>query len=206
MSDKMSKCKSCGNDLASSAKSCPNCGAKNKKPIFKKWWFWLIVVIVLIGVIGASGGGEDTGTETTVAPSVGNSISQAVVETEAIKDNQLGSYQVEIKNARLTKNYEGKPVVVITYGFTNNSSEPQAFWLTIDDTVYQNGVGLEKAYVLDDNDPYDEANQNKEIKSGVTLDVDVAYILNDTETDIEVEAKEIVSFTNDVVTRTFSLK
>lgn len=206
MSDKMKKCKSCGNDLASSAKSCPNCGAKNKKPIFKKWWFWLIVVILLIGVIGASGSGEDTGTETTAAPSAVNSISQAVVETEAIKDNQLGSYRVEIKNARLTQNYEGKPVVVITYGFTNNASEPQAFWLAIDDTVYQNGVGLEKAYVLDDNDPYDEANQNKEIKSGVSLDVDVAYILNDTETDIEVEAKESISFTDDVVTRTFSIK
>lgn len=206
MSEKMTKCKSCGNDLASSAKSCPNCGAKNKKPVFKKWWFWLIIVIVLIGIISAAGGGEDTNGETAMVSSGVNSVSQAVVETEAAKDNQLGSYQVEIKNARLTENYEGKPVVVITYGFTNNSSEPAAFWLEIDDNVYQNGVGLEKAYVLKDSDSYDEANQNKEIKSGVSLDVDVAYLLNDSETDIEVEAKEIISFTDDVVTRTFSIK
>lgn len=205
MSNKMTKCKSCGNDLASSAKSCPNCGAKNKKPIFKKWWFWLIIVIVLIGIIGASGSGDDTGAGTNAASSDGNSVTQAVVETEKEQDNQLGSYQVEIKNARLTKNYEGKPVVVITYGFTNNSSEPAAFWLTIDDNAYQNGVGLEKAYVLKDGDPYDEANQNKEIKSGVTLDVDVAYVLNDTETDVEVEAKETISFSDEIVKRTFSI-
>lgn len=206
MSEKMTKCKSCGNDLASSAKSCPSCGAKNKKPIFKKWWFWLIIVILLVGLISAAGGGDDTDAETTAASSNGNSATQAIAETEKVNDNDLGSYQVEIKNARLTKNYEGKPVVVITYGFTNNASEPAAFWLTIDDNVYQNGVGLEKAYVLKDGDPYDEANQDKEIKSGVTLDVDVAYILNDTETDVEVEAKEIMSFSDEVVTRTFSIK
>ena len=29
---KMIKCKTCGADIASSAKSCPGCGAKNKKP------------------------------------------------------------------------------------------------------------------------------------------------------------------------------
>lgn len=206
MSEKMTKCKSCGNDLASSAKNCPNCGAKNKKPIFKKWWFWLIIVIVLIGIISASGGGDDTGAETTSAASDNNSVSQAVVETEAAKDNELGSYQVEIKNARISENYEGKPTVVITYGFTNNSSESAAFYIAIDETVYQNGVGLERTYTLKDGDPYDEANQSKEIKSGVTLDVDVAYVLNDTETDIEVEAKETFSFTDDVVSRTFSIK
>jgi len=33
---KMIKCKSCSQEIASSAKSCPGCGAKNKKPIYKK--------------------------------------------------------------------------------------------------------------------------------------------------------------------------
>ncbi|NOW20903.1 rubrerythrin [Clostridium saccharobutylicum] len=30
---KMIKCKTCGADIASSAKTCPSCGAKNKKAI-----------------------------------------------------------------------------------------------------------------------------------------------------------------------------
>lgn len=63
MSEKMVKCKACGEDIASSAKSCPNCGAKNKKPIYKKWWFYLIILIVLISIGGASGG-EDEETNT----------------------------------------------------------------------------------------------------------------------------------------------
>lgn len=47
-------CKVCGQEIAKEAKTCPNCGAKNKKSIFKKWWFWAIVVLVLIAA-GQSG-------------------------------------------------------------------------------------------------------------------------------------------------------
>lgn len=50
MAEKMIKCHTCGKEIASSAKTCPSCGAKRKKPIYKKWWFW-VLVIILIGVI-----------------------------------------------------------------------------------------------------------------------------------------------------------
>lgn len=120
--------------------------------------------------------------------------------------DSLGEYKVEIKNARLTKDYENKPTVVVTYSFTNNSDTATAFMWTFEDNVYQNGVGLEHAYILADGDPYDEANQSKEIKKGVTLDVDVAYVLNDSETDIVVEVAELISFSDAVVSRTFSIK
>lgn len=39
MSAKMMKCKSCGNEISAKAKSCPTCGAKNGKPIFKNGGF-----------------------------------------------------------------------------------------------------------------------------------------------------------------------
>ena len=58
MSAKMIKCGSCGNDISSDAKSCPNCGAKVKKPIYKKWWFWLIIAILFIAVVSAAGGDD----------------------------------------------------------------------------------------------------------------------------------------------------
>lgn len=54
---KLIKCKSCGAEIAKNAKSCPQCGAKNKKPIFKRWWFW--AVIVIIAVTAFSGGEAD---------------------------------------------------------------------------------------------------------------------------------------------------
>ncbi len=50
MKNKIIKCKSCGADIASSAKHCPSCGAKNKKPIYKRVWFWILVVVLLIAI------------------------------------------------------------------------------------------------------------------------------------------------------------
>lgn len=58
MSTKMTKCKSCNSDIATNAKTCPTCGAKIKKPIYKKWWFWLLIVIVVVAIGSASGSDE----------------------------------------------------------------------------------------------------------------------------------------------------
>ena len=60
MKNKLKPCKSCGQEIAKSAKFCPKCGAKNKKPIFKKWWFWAIIVVLFVA-IGSSG--NDSGSE-----------------------------------------------------------------------------------------------------------------------------------------------
>lgn len=69
---KMTVCKHCGAEIASNAKTCPQCGGKNKKPFFKKWWFWLIVVVAVIAVIaGASGSSGDRDTDTKKVGEVG---------------------------------------------------------------------------------------------------------------------------------------
>lgn len=61
MNNKMCVCNACGQTMARSAKNCPHCGAKNKKPIFTKWWFWLLVVMfVSIAVSAGSGVGGGT--------------------------------------------------------------------------------------------------------------------------------------------------
>lgn len=57
---KMKQCKSCSKEIASSAKVCPGCGAKNKKPIYKRAWFIVIVLLILVGAINAAGGGNST--------------------------------------------------------------------------------------------------------------------------------------------------
>lgn len=137
----------------------------------------------------------------------GEETTQAAGDAQAAgKDSNVGSYSVEIKSARLSKNWEGKESVVITYGFTNNSEESSSFDIAFSYNAYQNGVGLERAYTLQDDDPYDEANQSKKIKTGATLDVEVAYILNDTETDVDVEVEEWLGLSDDKVSRTFSIK
>lgn len=57
---KLITCKHCGQQIAASAKACPHCGGKNKKPIYKRVWIWVLIVIVLIGVIGGGSGSKDS--------------------------------------------------------------------------------------------------------------------------------------------------
>lgn len=60
MAVKMVPCRSCGEQIAKSAKVCPHCGAKNKKNTV----LWVIVVILVIGfIVGAFGGGSDNPTK-----------------------------------------------------------------------------------------------------------------------------------------------
>lgn len=47
----MKACKVCGKEIAKNAKVCPYCGAKNKKPLFKRWWFIAILVIIAVLII-----------------------------------------------------------------------------------------------------------------------------------------------------------
>lgn len=42
-------CRNCSAPIEKSARVCPSCGAKVKKPFYKKWWFILLIIIVVIG-------------------------------------------------------------------------------------------------------------------------------------------------------------
>lgn len=153
----------------------------------------LVLVFALFAIASSSSDGEET--------------TQPAGEAQAAETgSNVGDYSVEIKGSRLTETYDGKPVIVVTYGFTNNAEEAQAFYLAFETKAYQNGVGLNEAYVLTDNDPYTGDNQTKEIKTGATIDVEVAYELNDSETDVEVEVEEFLGWTDDKVTKTFTIK
>ena len=157
--------------------------------------FVMATVLVAVFCLFALGSGESTKGD----QGSGESKNAAEASTK------LGDYNVEIKACRLAKDYEGKNVAIITYGFTNNADEATAFAYTFEYHVYQNGVGLNEAYILSDSANYAGENQTKEIKKGATLDVEVAYVLNDTTTELEVEVGELFSFDDSVVTKTFTI-
>ncbi len=78
---KMIQCKSCSKEISSNAKSCPGCGAKNKKPIYKRPWFIVVAFFVIVGAIGGSGG-DSTTTD-------GSSNVSGQVETSAPKKEKF---------------------------------------------------------------------------------------------------------------------
>lgn len=54
MAVKLTTCKACGAEIATNAKACPKCGAKNKKPLYKRWWFDCLILVIVISIIGGT--------------------------------------------------------------------------------------------------------------------------------------------------------
>ena len=161
----------------------------------KKVKIMLSIVLVLMFAMFAMGSGESTSEDQ------GTGTAQ-----KAETNTNIGDYTVEIASCRLAKDYAGADVVIVKYIFTNVANDtPTAFYIAFDDTVFQNGVGLNEAYILADSANYSTDNQMKEIKKGASIEVEVAYELDDTTTEIEVEVKELFSFDDTTVTKTFSI-
>lgn len=75
--DKMTVCKHCGAEIAAGAKTCPKCGGKNKKPIYKRVWFWILIAVLVLGIGGAAGGSGGSGDSSTASS---NEQSEAATE------------------------------------------------------------------------------------------------------------------------------
>lgn len=158
----------------------------------------IIAIIVLILVIGAVACSNDS--------EVSDQGKGQVSGNNSTSSATLGDYEVVIDSCRIATDYEGKDVVIVKYIFTNKSNDDaSAFYTSVQPTVFQNGVGLNEAYFLNDNANYSSDNQTKEIKKGASLEVEVAYTLNDKTSDIDVEVKEWISLNDKKIVKTFSL-
>lgn len=157
------------------------------------------LLLSLLFVFFAVASGEDA--ESSTADQGSDSA-----QTTKADDTAIGDYSVEILESRLAKDFEGKDVVIIKYNYTNVADDnPTAFYIAFDSAAFQNGVGLNESYVLDDSANYNEDNQTKEIKKGASIEVEVAYELNDTTTDVEVEVQELFSFEERTIKKTFKI-
>lgn len=147
--------------------------------------FLVIAAVIIIGIAAVSGGGDSGDKEP-------NSLNAS--EGDSADSNTVGNYVCTVKEAKLCKDYMDRDAVLITYEFTNNGNDAISFDVALNDNVYQDGVGLEFAILNEDTDDFDVA-----IKPGVTKEVRKAYLLRDTETDLEVEISEWFSFSNDKI-------
>ena len=135
-------------------------------------------------------------------------LDQGIEEVDRpTEDNTtLGDYSIEIKSCRFAKDYAGEDVIIITYNFSNISGdEAQSFSWVCDTQAYQNGVGLNEAYILEEGANYDMEDRTKVVKQGGSLDVEIAYKLNDSTTDVEIEVKKLFSFSDKTIRKIFKI-
>ena len=97
---KIIKCKTCNAEIASSAKRCPSCGAKNKKPIYKRPWFIVIVLFIIIGVIGEMGDDEPSSVDSGITVQ-GQEITQNSNIEEKVEENVPTEYKTALKKAKI---------------------------------------------------------------------------------------------------------
>lgn len=181
----------------------------------KKLNLLLVVLLIVAFAAFALGSGEtsnnDKGTDdvsTQIQPedNAEETPEATVVPESSESDDQLGDYTLVIDSYRMTSDFEGKPVMIVKYIFTNVSNDnATSFSVAFEDAAYQNGVGLNESWLLEDSADYNMEDQNKEIKKGATIDVEVAYELNDLSSDVEIEVSELFSFDNTTLTKTFSI-
>ncbi|WP_051226347.1 DUF5067 domain-containing protein [Butyrivibrio sp. MC2013] len=120
-------------------------------------------------------------------------------------EGDLGDYHVKINDATFGEDYEGNPMIVIHYDFTNNSDEAQSALWSLSSKAYQDGIELDTAIALDD-DMYDAGISQKEIKPGVTIeDCQEAYTLT-SDSPVEFEMSELISFSDEKLEKTFEVK
>lgn len=121
---KIIKCKVCNEEMATNAKVCPKCGAKNKKPFYKKWWVWVIAIIVLISLASGGGGNEISKT--------GEKDNQTIYSVnDIITTDKFEITVTEIKTAKQvggqffqTTPAEGGIYVIVNWEYKNISDAP----------------------------------------------------------------------------------
>ena len=80
---KMIKCKTCGADIAKSAKICPKCGAKNKNNTI----LVVAVVLFILAIIGATAGGT---TSSPQGASLGGGEASSQTKSQESKPTTFG--------------------------------------------------------------------------------------------------------------------
>ena len=172
----------------------------------KKAFMAVGVVVVLLLVVGLAGGGSKKSDSGSSSSSSSESQSQEQTSEDETKDagkkeeqeasSKESDYTVNIDGASVGEDYSGNPCIFVTYTFTNVSGEkPTSFAVEYSADVYQNGVQCDTAFADTDGG----GNYMTKIKAGSSTQVTLAYELQDTTSDVEVEVKELFSWDDEVI-------
>lgn len=104
----MVKCKECGKEISNKAKACPSCGAKVKKPIYKKPVLYVLIVILVIVIACAIKINSNLKAHDIEMTIIDNGVSQVVQidDVENVLKNNEMQFDELYKNKETT--FSGK--------------------------------------------------------------------------------------------------
>ena len=134
---KMKTCSTCGKLIASSAKFCPFCGAKNAKPFYRRVWFWLLSIWLAAFLMS-----YPRNDKSAPASSVEETTEAPIVYTEVTAEKLIADLNSNAMNA--SEKYKGN-----YYEVTGElrSIDAQGGYITLVDPASQFTFGNINCYV-----------------------------------------------------------
>lgn len=164
-----------------------------------------IMMLALLTACGDSADSSATGSQKKEPATTSTEEKPEETKQESTDEGDLGDFHVKLLDVETgLKDYEGNPVAGVKYEFTNNSDESAEADIALYMQAFQDGVELESAIVEESSDEHDNA--SKEIKNGVTLTCEQYFVLTSETSDLEVEIAELVSFSDEKLTKTYEIK
>ena len=175
----------------------------------KKKMLSLLLIAALMLSLCACGSSESTETSKTTQNKNTTVLEAPPKETEApveplAASGDLGDVSVAIGDLEHIKDYDGNPAILIYFTFTNNSEENQSAMISLSCKAFQNGIGLEDAFIVDEN-VYDSSDLMKEIQPGSTIELAKAYTLSSDTAPVEFVVSESITFNDTKLGKTYEI-
>lgn len=161
----------------------------------QKWIAGLLAVSMMAAMAGCAETTDSSSSqaEETSAAESSAAESSTAEETEAEDITEAAAeeteFQVELLGTSVSQDYEGKPVLVVEYNFTNNSDEAQSFIFACQDKAFQNGIECDDTVIGCDD--IDSQQQMNEIQQGTTYALKIGYHLQDTTSPVDIEVTSL---------------
>ena len=151
MSKKMKHCAVCGEEIASSAKVCPKCGAANKKPIYQQGWFIVVIIIGVLAIMVSTGGTSEENKEDISYTAY--TVDQLMEDLNKNAANASGVYKdqyVELTGRLAVIDSDGKyisihplkdqwTIIGVQCSIENEEQKNAVMQMAIDDTIVVRG-------------------------------------------------------------------
>ena len=111
---------------------------------------------------------------------------------------KIGDYELRYKGAEIMTDYDGNDAIVATLDYTNNSKEATTYLWSFVETATQNGTELKGATIFLSEVSLDTVtdSQFSEVAPGVTLGVQLAYVLADAAGEVVLSFEEVFGSEN----------
>ena len=140
--------------------------------------------------------GSDVSENLTLDTTVPDTSDVTPSEDET-QSNMLGSVQVKLKEWSVVNPYGEDDLLVVTYEFTNLSNTSKSFEMSVYDKAFQDGIEIDAPGYFFEQNFYDSDSASKDIKPGITFDVQRIYRLENKTSPVDIELKEAFSLFSD---------